>query len=42
MNDSTKWQTLTAGELYVRIYKPATAQSTQGVLMIYYCPYMGS
>ena len=42
MNDPTKWQTLTAGELYVRIFKPATGQSTQGSLLIYYCPLMGS
>lgn len=42
MNDATKWQTLAAGELYVRLTKPATGQETEGALVIFYFPYTGS
>ncbi|HEX8384137.1 MAG TPA: hypothetical protein VF592_12270 [Sphingomonas sp.] len=43
MNDPGKWQTLSAGELYVRITKPMAGDSgTEGALVLFYFPYMGA
>ena len=36
------WQTLTSGNLYVRITKPGVNQQTVGSLVLFYFPYMGS
>lgn len=42
MNDPAKWQTLHAGELYVRITKPTAGDGgTDGALVVFYFPYMG-
>lgn len=42
MNDPAAWQTLSAGELYVRITKPgANDDGTEGALVVFYFPYMG-
>jgi hypothetical protein len=43
MNDPNAWQTLSTGELYVRITKPAANDAgTEGALVIFYFPYLGT
>lgn len=43
MNDATKWQTLSSGQLLVRLTKPGFGDNgTQGHLVLFYFPYMGT
>lgn len=43
MNDPQLWQVLSAGELYVRVTKPGPNDAgTEGALVVFYFPYMGS
>lgn len=43
MNDATKWQTLSSGQLLVRLTKPGFDDNgTQGHLVLFYFPYMGT
>lgn len=43
MNNPVKWQTLSSGEVHVRITKPgADDAGTEGALVVFYFPYVGT